>query len=91
MRSLHAEGGMSKFANLYVAETGISSPSVTADQMREIDRIAIEETGPNLSQMMLNVGRNVAGLGLAPRVFRTGWATCDIITPTAGLAGTMVM
>lgn len=28
--------------------------------MREIDRIAIEETGPNLFQMMENAGRNLA-------------------------------
>jgi NAD(P)H-hydrate epimerase len=28
--------------------------------MREIDRIAIEETGPNLFQMMENAGRNMA-------------------------------
>ncbi|HUP46654.1 MAG TPA: NAD(P)H-hydrate epimerase [Thermoanaerobaculia bacterium] len=37
-------------------------PAVTTDQMREIDRIAIEETGPNLFQMMENAGRNLAGL-----------------------------
>jgi NAD(P)H-hydrate epimerase len=35
-------------------------PAVTADGMREIDRIAIEETGPNLFQMMENAGRNLA-------------------------------
>lgn len=35
-------------------------PAVTADQMREIDRIAIEETGPNLYQMMENAGRSLA-------------------------------
>ena len=35
-------------------------PSVSEDQMREIDRIAIEETGPNLFQMMENAGRNLA-------------------------------
>lgn len=28
--------------------------------MREIDRIAIEDTGPNLFQMMENAGRNLA-------------------------------
>jgi len=37
-------------------------PAVTADQMKEIDRIAIEETGPNLFQMMENAGRNLAEL-----------------------------
>lgn len=35
-------------------------PVVTADEMREVDRIAMEETGPNLYQMMENAGRNLA-------------------------------
>jgi NAD(P)H-hydrate epimerase len=35
-------------------------PAVTAVGMREIDRIAVEETGPNLFQMMENAGRNLA-------------------------------
>lgn len=30
--------------------------------MKEIDRIAIENTGPNLFQMMENAGRNLAEL-----------------------------
>ncbi len=46
----------------FYTETGIEVPSVTADQMREIDRIAMEETGPNLFQMMENAGRNLAFL-----------------------------
>ena len=32
--------------------------------MREIDRIAIEEVGPNLFQMMENAGRNLASVAL---------------------------
>lgn len=39
---------------------GVEVPAVTSDQMREIDRIAMEETGPNLFQMMENAGRNLA-------------------------------
>lgn len=35
----------------FVTVAGIGVPSVTADQMREIDRIAIEEAGPNLFQI----------------------------------------
>jgi hypothetical protein len=35
-------------------------PAVTAAEMREIDRIAAGETGPNLFQMMENAGRNLA-------------------------------
>ena len=36
---------------------GVEVPAVTADQMRELDRIAIQETGPNLFQMMENATR----------------------------------
>lgn len=35
-------------------------PSVTREQMIEIDRLAMEETGPNIFQMMENAGRNLA-------------------------------
>lgn len=35
---------------------------LTREQMIEVDRIAIEETGPNLWQMMENAGRNLAEL-----------------------------
>lgn len=39
---------------------GIKVPTITTEQMIEIDRIAIEDTGPNLFQMMENAGRNLA-------------------------------
>ena len=35
-------------------------PAVTADQMREVDRIAVEEFGLGILQMMENAGRNLA-------------------------------
>jgi NAD(P)H-hydrate epimerase len=44
----------------FVTDDGGVVPSVTARQMREIDRIAIHDTGPNLFQMMENAGRNLA-------------------------------
>lgn len=47
-------------ARRFVTEDGIEVPSVTELQMREVDRIATEETGPNLFQMMENAGRNLA-------------------------------
>ncbi|MEJ5351726.1 MAG: NAD(P)H-hydrate epimerase [Melioribacteraceae bacterium] len=46
----------------FISENGKTIPAVTAEQMKEIDRIAIEETGPNLFQMMENAGRNLAEL-----------------------------
>ncbi|MCH6545543.1 MAG: NAD(P)H-hydrate epimerase, partial [Deltaproteobacteria bacterium] len=36
----------------FFTDTGIEVPAVTTDQMQEVDRIAIEGTGPNLFQMM---------------------------------------
>jgi NAD(P)H-hydrate epimerase len=61
---------------------GILVPAVTADQMREIDRIAIDETGPNLLQMMENAGRNLATLTID--LLGTDWREAKIVV----LAGT---
>src|SRR5262249_15766884 len=44
----------------FITHDAIPFPPVTASQMREIDHIAIEQTGPNLFQMMENAGRNLA-------------------------------
>lgn len=40
---------------------GTAVPAVTATEMREIDRIAVEEVGLELLQMMENAGRDLAG------------------------------
>src|SRR6516164_7797569 len=48
----------------FVTAHGIEVPAVDAAQMREVDRIAMEETGPNLFQMMENAGRNLARLAM---------------------------
>jgi NAD(P)H-hydrate epimerase len=45
-------------------DRGVVVPAVTTEQMREVDRIAMEETGPNLYQMMENAGRNLATVAL---------------------------
>jgi NAD(P)H-hydrate epimerase len=39
---------------------GLVVPAVTADQMREIDRIAVADFGLGILQMMENAGRNLA-------------------------------
>lgn len=44
--------------------SGVEVLAVTTDQMREVDRIAMEETGPNLFQMMENAGRNLAEMAI---------------------------
>jgi NAD(P)H-hydrate epimerase len=48
----------------FVTEQGADVPAVDSAQMREVDRIAVEETGPNLYQMMENAGRNLALLAM---------------------------
>ncbi len=48
----------------FVTARGVEVPAVDAAQMREVDRIAMEETGPNLFQMMENAGRNLASLAM---------------------------
>jgi NAD(P)H-hydrate epimerase len=39
---------------------GLGVPAVTADEMREVDRVAVEVFGIDLLQMMENAGRNLA-------------------------------
>ncbi len=46
----------------FVTDDGTPVPAVTAEQMRDVDRIAVEETGPALLQMMENAGRSLAEL-----------------------------
>ena len=46
--------------NKFLTSQGIEVPSVNTAQMIEVDRVAMEETGPNLFQMMENAGRNLA-------------------------------
>jgi len=67
-----------------VTDEGVTVPAVTADQMREVDRIAIEETGPNLFQMMENAGRNLALTAL--RMLGSSWSE-EYVVVLAGTAG----
>lgn len=46
----------------FFTKNGIKVPVLTKEQMIEVDRIAMEETGPNLWQMMENAGRNLSEL-----------------------------
>lgn len=66
----------------FIAENGIRVPAVSRDEMIEIDRIAIEELGPNLWQMMENAGRNLASITL--KALGNNWKSSNI----AVLAGT---
>ncbi len=66
----------------FLSESGLVVPAVTTEQMREVDRVSIEEVGPNLHQMMENAGRNLASLCV--EMLGAGWATSPIVV----LAGT---
>lgn len=45
---------------LFWTSESMPVPAVTAEQMREVDRIAVEEFGLGILQMMENAGRNLA-------------------------------
>src|SRR5215472_393875 len=66
----------------FITNAGVVVPAVTEAEMREVDRIAIEETGPNLFQMMENAGRNLATLVIER--LGAGWKSARV----AVLAGT---
>jgi hypothetical protein len=59
-------------------------PAVTAEQMREVDRVAMQETGPNLFQMMENAGRNLAALSM--ELLGNGWQQASYLV-LAGSGG----
>lgn len=51
-------------AQSFVTQDGVTVPAISAETMREVDRIAIGEVGPNLFQMMENAGRALAATAL---------------------------
>lgn len=69
---------LSSFITLH----GTAVPAVNTAEIREVDRLAIEEFGPNLYQMMENAGRNLA-LTVIDRL-GSDWADRPIVV----LAGT---
>jgi NAD(P)H-hydrate epimerase len=71
----------------FVTDTGIRVPAVTAAQMREVDRIAAEETGPNLFQMMENAGRNLAELAIERLGARWREQTIAVLAGPGGNGG----
>jgi len=70
----------------FVTDTGRRIPSVTSNQMREIDRIAIDETGPNLFQMMENAGRNLATI-VIEQLVRASRPSVLVMAGTGGNGG----
>jgi NAD(P)H-hydrate epimerase len=48
----------------FQTEEGLNFPAVTEDEMREVDRLAVEEYQLGILQMMENAGRNLALLAM---------------------------
>jgi NAD(P)H-hydrate epimerase len=44
----------------FYTSTGVRVPAVTAEEMRAVDRVAVEDVGLELLQMMENAGRSLA-------------------------------
>ncbi len=61
----------------FVTEFGVNVPAVTTEQMKELDRIAMEETGPNLFQIMENAGRNAAQVAI--EMLGRAWQAARIV------------
>jgi NAD(P)H-hydrate epimerase len=58
-------------------------PAVTAAQMREVDRVMVDELGIELVQMMENAGRSLADLAIA----RYQPSTCTVLAGPGGNGG----
>ncbi|MFQ5945306.1 MAG: NAD(P)H-hydrate epimerase [Anaerolineae bacterium] len=54
------EGSAGTVAAAFYTDDGVHVPAVTTDQMREVDRIAVEEFGLQILSMMENAGRNLS-------------------------------
>jgi NAD(P)H-hydrate epimerase len=66
----------------FITDTGIEVPAISTAQMQEVDRIAMENTGPSLIQMMENAGRDLALLTM--ELLGKNWQHANIVV----LAGT---
>lgn len=71
----------------FITDSGIVVPAISTAQMREVDRIAIEETGPNLFQMMENAGRNLALSAMEMLGNRGRDASVVVLAGTGGNGG----
>lgn len=61
---------------------GLRVPAVTADEMRAVDRVAVDEVGIALLQMMENAGRT-----LASHVFDVGDGSALVVAGNGGNGG----
>lgn len=68
----------------FYTDDGVLVPAITAEQMREVDRIAVEAAAPSLQQMMENAGRSLALTGIDH--LGSGWRDVTIVV-AAGSGG----
>jgi NAD(P)H-hydrate epimerase len=66
----------------FFTDTNQEVPALTTSEMREVDRIALQETGPNLFQMMENAGRNLAEMAL--ECLGRGWQQARVVVLAGG-------
>lgn len=66
----------------YTTQSGVEVCSVTTEQMRKIDRIAIDDSGPNLYQMTENAGRSLALLAI--ETLGESWGKCRVLVLAGG-------
>ncbi len=76
-----------KIIRNFFTEAGVVVPAVSTEQMIEIDRVAVEKTGPSLLQMMENAGRNLAELALHTLGRKWDTATVAVLAGTGGNGG----
>ena len=63
---------MSEARPCFHTDDGTSVPAITVAEMREVDRIAVQDTGPTLLQMMEHAGMNLAQRAI--EMLGSGWA-----------------
>jgi NAD(P)H-hydrate epimerase len=74
-------------ATAFITPGGVEVPAITTAQMREVDRVAIEEVGPNLFQMMENAGRNLALMAIGTLGVQWLHAPIVVLAGTGGNGG----
>jgi NAD(P)H-hydrate epimerase len=72
--------------HLFQTSDGIPIPALTAAQMREVDRVAVDEYGLGILQMMENAGRNLA-LNVIEMLGRAGGRAHGVVVVLAGSGG----
>ena len=71
----------------FLTPDGGEMAAVSRSEMRELDRIAVEETGPSLAQMMENAGRSLAVLVIQSLTAPLSDTSVLVIAGTGGNGG----